>query len=299
MINKFITYVKDNNLGVVLENVNLKKYNTYRLEHQARVIVSPSSITNLKEIVKYLFNNELEYIILGNGSNVIFKGDYNKIILMLDKLTNISINNGIVTVGAGYKLMKLSHKLAKLGYTNLEFASAIPGSVGGAVYMNAGAYNKSISDVLVSALILTDDLQIKEFSNAELEFSYRSSLLKQKKKYICLEASFKIELSNSETILNSIKEKQEKRSKTQPLEFPSAGSVFRNPLEAYAGELIENLGLKNKNINGAEVSSKHANFIINKGNAKGEDIISLIELIKKEVKNTYNIELLLEQEIIQ
>ena len=175
---------------------------------------------------------------------------------------------------------------------------ALPGHMGSSVAMNAGAYNSSISDVLVSAKVLNDKLEVITMTNKELEFKYRDSFLKHHRDYICLEATLELKNGNTEDIYELMSKRQTKRIETQPLEYPCAGSVFRNPEGLYAGELIEKCGLKGTNINGAEVSEKHANFIINKGGAKGKDIIKLIKLIKEKVYEKYKIELILEQEII-
>jgi len=194
--------------------------------------------------------------------------------------------------------MKLALKTANLGLSGLEFASGIPGTIGGALYMNAGAYNSSMSDIILETQVLDENLNIITLTNQQLNFGYRYSILKQKD-YICLNAKMKLKKRNKEEILNIIKTRKEKRLQSQPLEFPSAGSVFRNPEGMYAGKLIEDLGLKGENIGDAYISEKHANFIINKGNASGEDIDKLITLIKKQVKEEYDIELINEQEIIE
>ena len=165
--------------------------------------------------------------------------------------------------------------------------------------MNAGAYKEDMSKVVESVKVLTPDLKIKYLTNEELNYSYRDSFLKQNKDYIVLETTMHLSSGNTIDMLESIKEKRIKRQTTQPLDMPSAGSTFRNPENEFAGALIENLNLKGFNIGGAEVSKKHANFIVNNGNATGENIVSLIEKIKKEVKDNYHIDLILEQIIIK
>lgn len=292
-------FFKQNNIEFI-EDAPLINHNTYHIKSYAKFLVYPQNIDEIILILKYLKNNNIEYLFLGNGSNIILANNlYDKVFIKLDKLNYIKIDNNLVTAGAGVSLIKLALDCALNNLSGLEFACAIPGLVGASTAMNAGAYNSSISQILVSAKILTDKLEVKEFKNEDLDYEYRDSFLKKHKNYICLESTFKLKEKNSEEILELMSSRQERRIDSQPLTYPSAGSVFRNPPNNYAGELIEKCGLKGKNINGAEVSEKHANFIINKKNAQGKDIISLIDEVRKEVKNKYNIELILEQEIIR
>lgn len=292
-------FFKENNIEYVSE-VSLLEYNTYHVNSKALGMVFPKSIDELIQVLKFLKKNNIEYIFLGNGSNIILaKEYYNKIFIKLDYLNNYYVNDTTVRVEAGVSLIKLSLDCAKLGLSGLEFMCALPGYMGSSVAMNAGAYNSSISDVLVSAKVLTKDLEVITMSKDELQFKYRDSFLKHNRDYICLEATLNLEKKDSKEIYDLMAKRQSKRIASQPLEYPCAGSVFRNPDSMYAGELIEKCGLKGVSINDAEISTKHANFIINKGNAKGEDILNLINLIKKEVYQKYHVELILEQEIIQ
>ena len=181
----------------------------------------------------------------------------------------------------------------------MEFSTGIPGCVGASVAMNAGAYNEDLSGILKSVKVLTPENKVIIMNKAELNFSYRNSFLKKNKKYIVLSATFELKEGNIEEMKKQVEERKQKRIASQPLDMPNAGSVFRNPDGNYAGSLIEKANLKGYNINGAEVSNKHANFIINKGNATGKDIINLIEKIQKEIKEQENIELRLEQIIVR
>lgn len=288
------------NVGEVFENVDLSLYTTYKIKSRGRVLVVPNNIEDLKRLISYIKNNNLKYKILGNGSNLIFKNDiYDGILIKLDKFNSLDISDNVVTVGAGYNLMKLALKCSMMGLSGLEFATGIPGSVGGSVYMNAGAYNSDISSVLESAIVLTPNLEIVKFSNNDFKFSYRTSVLQEKAGYICLAAQFKLNFGNKDEIMDLVNSRRERRISSQPLEFPSAGSVFRNPVGDYAGRLIEEIGYKGKKIGGAEVSEKHANFIINVGGATGNDICSLIYEIKDDVKKKYDIDLKVEQEIVE
>ena len=165
--------------------------------------------------------------------------------------------------------------------------------------MNAGAYKSDMGYVVQKVKVLTPDLEVKTLYNKDLNYHYRTSFLKENKDYIVLEATLSLKHGKKEAIMDLIKARKEKRFASQPLEYPSAGSVFRNPKDMYAGELIEKSNLKKTNINGAEVSEKHANFIINKGKCSGKDIADLIELVQKKVKEDHGVDLILEQEIIK
>ena len=280
-------------------NASLKKYNTYRIDATCKCLVFVHSVNELIELLKNLKDNNMDYIILGNGSNIILASDYyDKVIIKLDKLNNITFNDKIVKVESGYPLPKLSFEILKHNLIGLEFAAGIPGLVGSSVAMNAGAYNKSMADVVKEITILDEDLNIRVLKNNELKFRYRDSLLKENKKLIVLEVTLELEHGDILEAKELIETRRQRRISTQPLNYPSSGSVFRNPEGMHAGELIEKCNLKGYNINGAEISEKHANFIINKDNCNGSDIISLINLIKDKVKEKYNIDLILEQEII-
>lgn len=281
------------------EEANLKRYNTYRLETICKYLIFPKTKEELRILLKYLTTEEEKYIVIGNGSNIIFKNDYyDGVVIILSKLNKITVDNDMIEVEAGYSLQKLALEACNLGLTGLEFACGIPGHVGASIAMNAGAYNSSLSEVVESVEVINPEFEIVTMSNSDLEFDYRDSLFKKNKGYIILSAKLKLAKGNKDEILEKISKRREKRLETQPLDMPSAGSVFRNPENAAAGALIEQSKLKGYNINGAEVSTKHANFIVNKGGAKGKDIVKLIEKAQTEVKKEFNIDLILEQIII-
>jgi UDP-N-acetylmuramate dehydrogenase len=238
-------------------------------------------------------------MILGNGSNVLFSDEkYNNVIICLDLLNDLNINKTTIIVGAGYKLIKLSNEVSKLGLSGLEFACGIPGSVGGAIFMNAGAYASSMQEIVKEIKVITPNFEIKTIKSKDINFDYRTSILKSEKKYICVEVTLELKYGDIETIKSIIKERIKKRQDSQPIEYPNAGSVFRNPEGNYAGKLIDDLGLKGYTIGGAQISEKHANFIINKNHATAYDIKNLIEFIQSQIKEKYNIDLKLEQELI-
>ncbi len=292
--------IKELKIGKVLENPYLKDYTTYKVGGIAICMVYPDDENGLITLLKYLKENNIKHKILGNGSNVIFNNSgYDGVIIKLDNFNDLKIINNKIIVGAGYLLSKLSLRVSRLGLTGMEFAAGIPGSIGGAIYMNAGAYKSDMGYIVESVKVLTPDYKIKTLYNKDLDFHYRSSFLQKNNDYICLEATITLKKGNTEEIMELINERKKRRLETQPLEYPSAGSVFRNPEGDFAGRLIEEIGYKGKSIGGAKVSEKHANFIINNGNATGEDIKKLINEIKEKVKEKYNIELKVEQEFVE
>lgn len=283
-----------------IENASLKKYNTYRIDASCSYLVFPKSIEELINILKELDKEKIKHFVLGNGSNIILSmNHYDGVFIKLDKLNNVTYNDNVVTAEAGCSLIKLSLETMNRGLSGLEFASAIPGLVGASTAMNAGAYNSDMASVTKEVVALDDKYNIVTLKNEELDFSYRDSFLKKNPSYIVLSTTFELSKGDTETMKEQALERKKKRIASQPLEYPNAGSVFRNPENMYAGELIEKSNLKGYNINGAEVSTKHANFIINKGNATGKDILNLIEKIKNEVKKNYQVDLKLEQIIIE
>ena len=291
-------FTRSNNIEMY-EDVSLKKYNTYRFDVKCDYLVFPKDIDEVVKLISFLKENNYKYLVLGNGSNVIFKNKrYNGVVIKLSKLDKIEFDGDKVVIGAGVSLSKLANMAINNSLSGLEFSVSIPGEIGASVSMNAGAYNESFSDVFVSAKVLTPKLEIIELTNEDMDFSYRNSFIKKNKDYIVLEVVLKLKPGNKEEMYDLIEKRFEKRKATQPLEYPSAGSVFRNPEGMYAGKLIEDVNLKGYSIGGAMISDMHANFIVNKDNATGEDIINLINLAKDKVKENNNIDLYLEQVII-
>ncbi len=293
-----IENIKNMNIGLVYENIDLKKYTTYKVGGTGKLLVIPDTIEKLVELLNYLKENNIKYKIIGNGSNLIFINDYNGVLIKLDKLNNVQINDKEVTAEAGASLIGLALKVSRMGLKGMEFATGIPGTIGGAVYMNAGAYKEDMASIIKKVKLLDENDNIIELNKEELEFGYRKSIL-QSKKYVCLEATLLLDYGDIDEIMALIEKRKQKRIETQPLEYPSAGSVFRNPENGFAWQLIDDIGYKGKRIGDAMVSEKHANFIINVGNANGSDIKELIDEIKNKVKDKYNIDLKVEQEIVE
>lgn len=285
--------------GIVLENVSLKDYNTYKIGGIAKYIVKPNKVEDLINLIKYCKEENIKYIVLGKGSNVILPDeDFDGVLILLDNLNKYVIKDNVVEVEAGIVLGTFIMNLVNNNLGGLEKLCGIPGTLGGAIVGNAGCYGGLISDYLVSVTYLENGT-IKTISKNDCNFSYRDSIFKRDKNKIILSCKFELNKSNKEDMLEVIKENTLKRKNSQPLEYPNAGSVFRNPEGVAAGKLIEDLGLKDYNINGAYVSNKHANFIINKDNAESKDIVTLIEFIQEKVEKEYGIKLILEQEIIK
>ncbi len=281
-------------------DVSLKKYTTYKLDTICALMISPKNVEDLVTILKIVREHNLKYKIIGNGSNLIFATEkYDGVLIKLDKFADLDRNRNRLIVGAGYNLIKLTMKAAAFELTGLEFAAGIPGTVGGAVYMNAGAYKSDMGYIVESVKVLDPNYNIVILKNKDLDYHYRSSFLQKNPDYVVLEATIILKKGKKEAIMEVINDRRTRRIQSQPLEFPNAGSVFRNPENDYAGRLIEECNLKGFHINDAYVSEKHANFIVNKGCASGKDVKELIVKIKKDVKEKFNIELKVEQEIVE
>ena len=299
MIEK-IKAIKDMNIGKVEEDVLLKNYSTYRVGGLCRLIAYPKDVSSLKQLISYLNTEKIPYKIIGNGSNLLFsEKTYEGVLIRLNEFDNIDfLVGGKIRVGAGASLIKVSLLAAKKGLTGLEFAAGIPGTVGGSVFMNAGAYKSDMGYVVESVKVLTPTLQVISLENKEMDFHYRSSYLQRHRDFICLEVVFKLQKGKREAIEEVIRERRERRIASQPLEYPSAGSVFRNPPDNFAGKLIEDAGLKGKKKGGAMVSDKHANFIVNYDNASSDDIKYLIDLCHDKVLEINDIDMKVEQELV-
>ena len=291
--------IKANKIGDFLEDVSLSRYTTYRIGGNASLVVYPKNELKLIKLIEILRNNKVLYKVLGNGSNVIFSDEkYDGVIIKLDHMDDLSIEKQTIKVGAGYNLIKLAYKVSKTGLTGFEFATGIPGSLGGAIYMNAGAYKSDMGYITKSVKVLTPDLKIQEILNKDMNFHYRESFLQHNKDYICLGTTIILKKGQTKNIMELIDDRKTKRLLAQPLELPSAGSVFRNPTNDFAGRLIEESGLKGYKIGGAMISLKHANFIVNYKNATAKDVRNLILYAKKEVKEKQGIDLMVEQEFV-
>ena len=298
-MNDIIKQIKKENIGKVLTDVLLSQYTTYKVGGIVKVMVYPESIDKLVCLIKLLKASHIKFMVLGFGSNVLFSDKiYDGVIIKLDALNQIEFKRDKVTAGAGASLMKVALMSVRKGLSGLEFATGIPGSIGGAVYMNAGAYKSDMGYVVQKVKVLTPEFKVITMTNKELKFHYRDSFFMHHKDYICLEATLKLVHGSKADIMAFNEERRKRRQESQPLEYPSAGSVFRNPEGMFAGKLIEDIGLKGLTKGGAQISNKHANFIINLGNAKAEDIKGLIDFVKDTVLEKYGVNLKVEQEFV-
>lgn len=280
------------------ENIDLVHLNTYKVHSNCEYLVYPRKINELISLLKYLRENKIEYIILGSGSNVILSKNNYKVVIKLDKLNIILINGNVVEAECGVKLSKLITTLEARGLSGLECLLGIPGEVGASTRGNVSCFNVSISDYIKEVKVLDENYNIITLSKDKLNFKYRSSYIKENPNLIVISTTFVLNMTSPDIIKENIIKCRKERVNKQPLNYPNAGSVFKNPLDNYAGKLIESLSLRGYNINDAMISKRHGNFIINKGNASGNDIINLIDYIKRKVYDKYNIDLELEQEIL-
>ncbi len=284
--------------GEVLENVSLKDYSSIKIGGNCKYLIKPYDIEHLIDLNNYLKNNNIKYYVLGNGTNVILDDSYfDGVIIKLDNLKSIHYDDNVVTCESGVSLPFFVKDTLNKGYTSLGFASMIPGTVGGAVVGNAGCYSHEIMEYVKSVTVLNRYNEVITIDKNDISFGYRYTSLKGK--YIILSTTFILNKGNVALELHQIQANNEKRINTQPLNYPNVGSIFRNPEGYSAGKLIDDLGLKGYKIGDAGISEKHANFIVNLGSATFEDVISLIDYIKAKVKETYDIDLICEPEIIR
>ena len=281
------------------KDISLKKYNNYRLDVKCGYLIYPSTVEELTNLLKYLKENNINYFILGGGSNIILAKPYFDVVIKLDNLNNIEIKDNIVTAEAGVSLIYLANLCMNNNLNGLAFAGGIPGMVGASTAMNAGAYKEDMASIVKEVKVVTPELEVITLTNKDLNYSYRNSFLKEHKDYICTEVTLEMRYLDKDKIKETMASRKQRRIDTQPLDKPSAGSVFRNPEGLSAGKLIEDAGVKGYKIGGAKISTKHANFIVNTGDATYEDILELIDYTKKKIKEIYNIDLILEQEIIR
>lgn len=279
-------------------NVLMKDHTSFRVGGPADVYVTPKTYEKVKEVIKICIESNTPYFIIGNGSNLLVKdGGIRGVVINMSKLNEVKADGERVIAQGGTLLSSASVEALKQSLKGMEFAHGIPGSVGGAVAMNAGAYNGEISQVIESALIVDREGNIRKLSKEELELSYRMSAI-LKYDYVVLEATFKLEQGDYNAIKERMDDLMNRRRDKQPLEYPSAGSTFKRPEGYFAAKLIEDSGLKGKKLGGAEVSIKHSGFIINKEGATAKEILDLISVVQQTVKEKYDVELSTEVRII-
>ena len=277
---------------------NLKSYVNFRVGGPADILLMPSTREQVIESIKICKENNIPVFVIGNGSNLLVKdGGIRGVVILLTGVKNISVEGERIVAEAGAMLKDTSNVAMENSLTGVEFACGIPGTIGGAVFMNAGAYDGSMMDIVESVEVIDQDCNIRTLTNEELDFGYRSSAV-MKNGYIVLSATLKLAHGEVKSIKDMVNELTEKRESKQPLEYPSAGSTFKRPEGYFAGKLIQDAGLKGYEMNGAAVSSKHSGFVINKGGAKAKDILNLIKHIQDEVKKQFGVELHTEVRIV-
>lgn len=274
---------------------DMSRHTTFRAGGKAEYFVSPRSASRLAEVILLCRQEGMPYYILGNGSNLLVSdsGFSGVIIDMTSGFESISITGSQVKAEAGVLLSKLASKAREEALTGLEFAAGIPGTLGGAVVMNAGAYGSEMKEVLTSVTVMDRNGKVLRLSKEELELGYRRSIIPEKG-YIVLEAELLLQSGNPEEIRERMQELAAKRKEKQPLEYPSAGSTFKRPEGYFAGKLIEDAGLKGYQIGGARVSEKHCGFVINGGGATAKDIMDLCIYVQQKVREQSGVELKME-----
>ena len=281
----------------ILVNEPMKKHTTFRIGGEAACYVKIQNADQLATVQKFLQQESVPMQVLGNGSNLLFsdEGFAGVILEICDKMNGIRVEGSQLIVQAGALMSKVARVAYENSLTGFEFAAGIPGTIGGGTVMNAGAYGGELKQVISSVKMLDETGKIVELSNKEMEFGYRTSIVK-KKPYIVVEVTLQLRPGKQEEILEAMEDLAFRRRDKQPLEYPSAGSTFKRPEGYFAGELIMKSGLRGYRVGGAQVSEKHCGFVINTGDATAEDVLQLMEHVKNTVKATFGVEL--EPEVI-
>lgn len=279
-------------VGKVWVDEPLANHTTWRIGGPCDLLIQPKDKESLILAVQTIHRSNIPWRVIGRGSNLLVRdgGIRGAVFKVAEGLSHCEFRGEEVRVGAGYSTIRLTVEAGKMGLTGLEFAGGIPGSIGGAVYMNAGAHGSDLSRILKEAEVLFEDGEVRVLTNEEMQFSYRTSLL-QSRKGIVLEALLQLKTGDRKEIAAALARFKDRRRQSQPLQQPCAGSVFRNPPGDHAGRLIEASGLKGFSIGGAQVSEIHANFIVNRGGATAADVLTLMEHIQSTVKEKFGVEM--------
>lgn len=282
----------------VLENEPMRLHTSMEVGGPAAVLLRPGNADELCAVLRLLRKEDIPYYIKGNGSNLIIRDEgYEGAMIEMMRMQKISCEGEFLCAECGALLKDIAQAALENSLAGFEFASGIPGSLGGAVTMNAGAYDGEMKDIIAEVRLLSQDGEILTKSCSEMDFSYRHSICSEGG-FIVLSASFLLKKGNQEEIREKIRDLSERRKEKQPLEYPSCGSTFKRPEGYFAGKLIMDAGLKGFRIGGAQVSEKHAGFIINRDHATAEDVLSLIAHVQKEVFDRFGVELKCEVRII-
>lgn len=276
----------------VLVDEPMKRHTTFRIGGPADFFLLPSTVDEVRGILEICREEELPYFILGNGNNLLVsdKGYRGVIIQLYRNFSNISVEGNEICASSGALLSQIAAAARNASLTGFEFAGGIPGTLGGAVFMNAGAYGGELKDVLKEAVVMTEQGEILTLPVEKLDMGYRTSRIK-KAGYLVLEARLVLEQGDMDKIRDITKDLTEKRVSKQPLEYPSAGSTFKRPEGYFAGKLIMDAGLRGYQVGDAQVSEKHCGFVINKGNATAADVLTLIENVREKVQEQFGVTL--------
>ncbi len=279
----------------------LSDHSTFRIGGMATLMVFPKSTYEIIDTICAARETETDFITVGNGSNILFSDSgYGGLVILTGKCNDFSVEGSIITADCGASFTRLATVAKDSSLSGLEFAYGIPGTVGGAVHMNAGAYGGEVSDCLVSVKVYDDRTDtVSEYSKNDCEFGYRTSIFAKSQHLTVLSARFELNLGDKNAIQEKMSENMKSRREKQPLEFPNAGSTFKRPEGLFAAKLIDDAGLKGFRIGGAEVSSKHAGFVVNRENATSDDVLHLIDHIKKTVYEKFGVMLECEIKIIK
>ncbi|WP_462361101.1 UDP-N-acetylmuramate dehydrogenase [Parvimonas micra] len=279
----------------------LKNHTTFKIGGNCIALIEPREVSDIVETIKICRENNIKFFVIGNGSNLLVPDEgYNGVIIKLKgEFSTIQVEGEYLIVNSGAKLSEIYTVAYENSLTGFEFASGIPGTIGGAIYMNAGAYGGEMKDIVESVEVLDlDNFELRELKNEELEFSYRKSII-QRKNYIVTTIKLKLQKGNKEEINAVYEDLRERRNSKQPLNFGSAGSTFKRPEGHFASKLIEDAGLKGYHINDAWVSEKHSGFVVNKGNASFKEVMELIEYVQKVVFEKFGVKLETEVRILK
>lgn len=279
----------------------LKNHTTFKIGGNCIALIEPREVSDIVETIKICRENSIKFFVIGNGSNLLVPDEgYNGVIIKLKgEFSTIQVEGEYLIVNSGAKLSEVYTVAYENSLTGFEFASGIPGTIGGAIYMNAGAYGGEMKDIVESVQVLDlDNFELRELKNEELEFSYRKSII-QRKNYIVTTIKLKLQKGNKEEINAVYEDLRERRNSKQPLNFGSAGSTFKRPEGHFASKLIEDAGLKGYHINDAWVSEKHSGFVVNKGNASYKEVMDIIEYVQKVVFEKFGVKLETEVRILK
>lgn len=280
-------------VGEMIEDEPMYKHTTYKVGGPARIYLKVKDVDSLIKTIKYCGKHRVKYLVIGRGSNLLFSDrEYEGLIISLNECFNeIKVNGSMMIAQAGVPMISLSYQAAKIGLSGFEFMGGIPGSIGGGIYMNAGAYKYDLASVVKTVTLLNEKHEVVTFNNEQMDFSYRHSICQDNRKLIVLEVTFELTAKSPDEIKAVLDKRKERRMSSQPWNMPSAGSVFRNPQDKPAWQYIDECGLRGYEIGGAQVSPKHSNFIVNNGYASAKDIYDLIMLVQEKVNEKFGVKL--------